>query len=99
MDTYNQETIFHLPGLFRYFDVYKQILDNMEVSPQCFKDNVKIGSIYGCPNCIWNGGRLMLAPPLSKTRLLEIKDYMLHRNVPARFTFTNCLLEEKHCSN
>lgn len=96
MDTYNQETIFHLPGLFRYFDVYKQILDNMEASPQCFKDNVKIGSIYGCPNCIWNGGRLMLAPPLSKTRLLEIKEYMLHRKVPARFTFTNCLLEEKH---
>ena len=31
MDTYNQETIFHLPGLFRYFDVYKQILDNMVV--------------------------------------------------------------------
>ena len=96
MDAYNQETIFHLPGLFRFAGVYEQILSNYESNPEYFKDNIKIGSVYGCPNCIWNGGRLMLSQPLSRTQLIELKDYMYRHNTPVRFTFTNCLLEEKH---
>lgn len=96
MDSYNQEVIFHLPGLFRFFEVYKDIIDNMKDSPHMFKSNFKIGSIYGCPNMIWNGGRLMLWPQPTKTRLLEIKDYMNDKKIPVRLTFTNCLLEEKH---
>ena len=52
MDSYDSETIFHLPGLFRFANVYEQILNNYESNPQCFKDNVKIGSIYGCPSGI-----------------------------------------------
>lgn len=96
IDAYNQETIFHLPGLFRFAEVYKQILSSYKTNPRYFKDNIKIGSIYGCPNGIWNGGRLILIPFWSKTELVKLKDYMYTYNIPARFTFTNCLLEEKH---
>jgi hypothetical protein len=96
MDTYNQETIFHLPGLFEYFMVYEQILQNYKENPECFKDNVKIGSIYGCPPAIWNGGRLITGAPQFKSSLINIRDTLTKYDVPARFTFTNCLLEEKH---
>lgn len=96
MNSYNKETIFHLPGLFEYFNVYEQILQNYRKNPGCFKDNVKIGSIYGCPPAIWNGGRLMTGAPHSKSSLITIRDTLKKYNIPARFTFTNCLLEEKH---
>lgn len=96
MDDYKQEVIFHLPGLFRFFDVYRDIVDNLKEHPEMFKKNIKIGSIYGCPNMNWNGGRLVLAAPLSKSVLIEIRDYMQENNIPVRFTFTNCLLEAKH---
>lgn len=96
IDAYNQETVFHLPGLFRFAEVYKQILSSYKTNPGYFKDNIKIGSIYGCPNGIWNGGRLILIPFWSKTELVRLKDYMYTYNIPVRFTFTNCLLEEKH---
>lgn len=97
MDAYNQETIFHLPGLFEFFNVYVDILENYTDNKKMFKDNIKIGSIYGIPgSCYWNGGRLILATPFSKTKLEQVRDCMQHYKIPVRFTFTNCLLEEKH---
>lgn len=96
MNSYNQETIFHLPGLFGRYELYQQILQNYKENPQYFKDNVKIGSIYDCPAGIWNGGRLITGLPYSKSNLIKVKDFLAKYNIPARFTFTNCLLEEKH---
>lgn len=96
MDSYNQETIFHLPGLFSRYELYQQILQNYKENPQFFKDNIKIGSIYDCPAGIWNGGRLITGLPYSKSSLIKVKDFLAKYNTPARFTFTNCLLEEKH---
>jgi hypothetical protein len=96
MNTYNQETIFHLPGLFGRWDLCKQILENYYDNPQFFKDNVKIGSFYDCPSAVWNGGRLMTGLPFRKSDLIKIKDFLLKYNTPARFTFTNCLLKEEH---
>lgn len=96
MNSYNTETIFHLPGLFRFVNIYERLLYDYKNNPQCFKDNVKIGSIYGCPNGIWNGGRVALFPHWSKTDLIKVKDLLEEYDIPARFTFTNCLLEEKH---
>lgn len=96
MDSYNKEVIFHLPGLFRLTKIYEMLLRGYEQKPEMFKDNVKIGSIYGSPTVIWNGGRTILNCLYPKEQLELIRDFVEHYNVPARFTFTNCLLEEKH---
>ena len=95
MDSYNKEVIFHLPGLFRFSGGYQTFLQLINENPDRLKDNVKIGSIFGSPQCIWNGGRLMTSF-IEKGELESIRDYMKIYNIPARFTFTNCLLEEKH---
>lgn len=96
MNSYNKEIVFHLPGLFRLTKIYEMLLDGYTNHPETFKDNVKIGSIYGSPTVIWNGGRIIINCLYPKEQLELIRDFMQHYNIPARFTFTNCLLEEKH---
>ena len=93
---YNQKTIFHLPGLFRYPGLYEALLKNWRENPETFKDNVVIGSVYDSPTCVWNGGRLVLQNQPGESDLRMLKDMMESVGVPVRFTFTNCLLEEKH---
>lgn len=96
MDKYSREIKFHLPGLFRFFKVYETLLTLYEVKREVFKDNVTIGSIYGSPGYhIWNGGRLMQVS-IQRNELENIKAFMEHHRIPTRFTFTNCLIEEKH---
>lgn len=96
MDSYNKETTFHLPGVFIFFFYYRELLQMIEDNPDILKGNAKIGSIYGCPPCIWNGGRLVRGDMLTREQLGEVKGLMEHYNMPVRFTFTNCVLEEKH---
>ena len=93
---YNKKTIFHLPGLFRYPGLYEALLNNWREHPETFKDNVVIGSVYDSPTCVWNGGRLVLENQPGRIHLEQIKSMMESFGVPVRFTFTNCLLEEKH---
>ena len=93
---YNQKAIFHLPGLFRHPTIYECLIENWKNNPEAFKDNVVIGSIYDCPTCIWNGGRLILQEQQSKSTLENIRNMMHWYQIPVRLTFTNCLLEEKH---
>lgn len=96
MDKYSKEIKFHLPGLFRFFKVYETIINLYETRRKVFKDNLTIGSIYGSPGYhIWNGGRLMQVSN-QRNELEYIKDFMASHNIPSRFTFTNCLIEEKH---
>lgn len=96
MDSYKKTAIFHLPGMFKYPWIHEALLQKMQEVPHIFKDNVKIGSIYGSPTAIWNGGRLVLHLHPTKEELEGIRDMMQHYNIPVRFTFTNSMLEEKH---
>lgn len=91
----NQDIIFHLPGIFNYSVAYKELLPLLQRRPEILRKNVKIGSIYGSPNCIWNGGRAIYNF-YTKELLIQIKKFMEELNIPVRFTFTNCLIEEKH---
>lgn len=96
MDSYNEETIFYLPGLFRFTNLYEALLIKYNHNRYMFKDNIKIGAIYGSPTAIWNGGRGVFKLYLDKDQLIQVKEMMERFNIPVRFTFTNCLLEEKH---
>lgn len=92
-----ETTYWHLPGLC-YFGMINHVLfDAMRRFPDKFRDGAKIGSVYGTfPSAIWNGGRNFLDGVSTKAEVEKvIKSYNAFK-IPARFTFTNVLLEEKH---
>ena len=96
MDSYNKETVFHLPGIFVFFPYYRELFQMIEDNPDILKDNVKIGSVYDCPPCIWNGGRLVRGDMLTHEQLQIVKYTLERYGIPMRFTFTNCLLQDYH---
>lgn len=95
----NREIYWHLPGLC-YFRLMNQVLINlMNKYPESFRDGYKIGSVYGTfPGAIWNGGRTVFGVT-SKGDIEKIIAAYNSKGVPARFTWTNSLLEEKHVTD
>ena len=91
----NQKIYFHLPGMFIYHKAYRVLLSLLKQRPEIMRKNIIIKSVYGSPNCIWNGGRIIHGYS-TKELLEEIRDFMAAMEIPVRFTFTNPLIEEKH---
>lgn len=87
---------FYLPDFYYKYDLNIAIIKILKMHPEYFYDNINITSIYGSfPGAIWNGGRLTPG----NTDYNNIKATIAGFNeldVKVRFTFTNCLLEEKH---
>lgn len=97
MEAYNEKIYFHLPGMFEQIIIYAPLLELYHRKRELFKDNVEIGSVYGAPGCIWNGGRFLFSSlMLDRESLRKYRNNMNYYKIPIRFTFTNCLLEEKH---
>ena len=68
----------------------------MKDYPYAFREGYKIGSVYGTfPGAIWNGGRVVFGIT-GKSDMKKILDLYNSRGIPVRFTWTNCLIEEKH---
>lgn len=91
-----REVFWHLPGLC-YFRLLNQVLMNtMEAHPECFRDGYKIGSVYGTiPGAIWNGGRAVFGIT-TKAEIEKVIATYNNKGIPARFTWTNSLLEKEH---
>ena len=92
----NRKAIFHLPGLFEFYELYKRFLPLFRDHREYFYDWCEIGSVYGAPDdCIWGGGRVGFgdADPSKVAKLM--RDY----GISARLTFSNSLLREEHLSN
>lgn len=89
------EIIFHLPGAFNFFPGIRDLGLLYQQHPHYFREGVKIGSVHGSPFCIWNGGRFT-NNFMTKQHLEVVCKEMKRVNIPVRFTFTNCLLEEHH---
>lgn len=82
---------FHLPGLYEFYDFYREFLPVYFNHKEFFFDWCKIGSIYGAPkDCLWSGGRTSDADASNKDVLNLIKEY----KISARLTFSNSLLNE-----
>ena len=48
----------HLPGFYVFFYMNQIIIKLMKDYPEKFRENYRIGSVYGTfPGAIWNGGR------------------------------------------
>lgn len=90
------EINFYLPDFYDKYELNIVICDMLQLCPQYFYDNIKIGAVYGCfPNSIWNGGRVVLGGA-TKEEIEFIVVEFNRRGIPIRYTFTNTLLEKKH---
>lgn len=87
---------FSIPDFYYNFGINSALLNLIGTRPEMINDNVVIDSIYGSfPAAIWNGGRLAIGVPDSKN-VERTLAYFNNRGLSCRYTFTNCLLEEKH---
>lgn len=87
---------FYIPDPMRLYDLNTRLFNRMDTHPDRYRDNVKVGAVYGCfPGNIWNGGRVCVG---SATReqiehCIQIHNY---NQMPIRFTWTNVALKKKH---
>ena len=84
---------YHLPGLFEFYEFYKEFLKLYREHREYFYDWCDIGSIYGSPSdCLWGGGRVGFgdADPEDVAQLM--KEY----DISSRLTFSNSLLRKEH---
>lgn len=91
-----RKAVFHLPGLFEFYELYRRFLPLYRENGEYFRDGVEIGSIYGAPaDCVWGGGRVGFgdADPLKVAKLM--REY----KIGARLTFSNSLLRQEHLSD
>lgn len=84
---------YHLPGLFEFYELYREFLPLFREHREYFYDWCEIGSFYGAPaDCIWGGGRMGDGNHDPEEVLALMQEY----GISARLTFSNSLLEERH---
>ncbi len=87
---------YHLPGLFEFYELYKEFLPLYRKHREYFYDWCDIGSIYGAPaDCIWGGGRTGFGERDPKEVLKLMQEY----GISARLTFSNSLVTKEHLSD
>lgn len=87
---------YHLPGLFEFYELYKEFLPLYREHREYFYDWCDIGSIYGAPaDCVWGGGRV----GFGEHDLKEVLKLMQEYGISARLTFSNSLLTREHLSD
>ena len=87
---------YHLPGLFEFYELYREFLPLFCTHREYFYDWCEIGSIYGAPeDCLWGGGRVEAGEENPQEVLALMEDY----GISARLTFSNSLLREEHLSD
>ena len=88
--------IYHLPGLFEFYELYRRFLPLFRTHREYFYDWCEIGSIYGAPeNCLWGGGRFSCGECDPQAMMALLREY----GISARLTFSNSLLREEHLAD
>ena len=88
--------IYHLPGLFEFYELYRAFLPLYRGHREYFYDWCEIGSIYGAPaDCLWGGGRVGFGEQDARDVLALTREY----GISARLTFSNSLLRPEHLSD
>ena len=97
MKTPHQGTaLFHLPGLFEFYDLYAAFLPLYRAHREYFYDWCAIGSIYGAPSdCLWAGGRVEYSDRTPREVLALTREY----GISARLTLSNSLLRPEHLTD
>lgn len=87
---------YHLPGLFEFYELYKEFLPLYRKHREYFYDWCEIGSIYGAPaDCIWGGGRVGFGEHDPREVIKLMQEY----GISARLTFSNSLVTKEHLSD
>ena len=85
------KAVYHLPGLFEFYDLYKGFLPLFRGHRDWFHDWCDIGSVYGAPaGCPWDGGRAGFGDAEPAAVAVLMKEY----GISARLTFSNSRLRE-----
>ena len=90
------KAVYHLPGLFEFYDLYKGFLPLFRGHRDWFHDWCDIGSVYGAPaGCPWDGGRAGFGDAEPAAVAVLMKEY----GISARLTFSNSRLREADLAN
>lgn len=90
---------FHLPGLTSHFQFNFIFSETLKTYPEYFREGVEIASVYGTfPPAVWNGGRTQ-QDSCDKNFIKTVLRTLNSSGIPARFTFTNPMLEDRHMSD
>ena len=88
--------VYHLPGLFEFYEFYRVFLPLYRQHREYFYDWCTIGSIYGAPDgCLWGGGRTGCGDAAPGEVLALMREY----GISARLTFSNSLLRAEHLAD
>ena len=86
---------FHLPGLRYNYPLNMFWVSMMKTYPHFFKENIEIGSFFGCfPFSLWNGGRLIINDQCDEEFVTNVVKSINAEGIPVRYTFTNPVLTE-----
>lgn len=90
---------FNLPDFCAGRPTYDYVHYLRQHHSYAFIPNTDIASIFGIfPSSIWNGGGICIGEIANRGYMREIFQYYNDElKLPLRLTFTNPLLEEKHC--
>lgn len=87
----NKKALYHLPGLFEFYELYSEFLPIYKEHREYFYEWCDIGSIYGAPaDCIWGGGRVGFGENDPKKVIELVNEY----GIEPRLTLSNSLLKE-----
>lgn len=87
------KAVFHLPGLFEFYDLYRLFLPLFYEHNEYFFDYCEIGSLYGAPaDCLWGGGRVGFGEATVTEALALTDEY----GISPRLTLSNSLLRPEH---
>ncbi len=90
---------YHIPDFMRHCRLNLTLVEYMKRSPEAFRDDVSIASVYGAfPNMLWNGGRFIQGP-VDPRIVNEIIKQFNSRGIPLRFTMTNPEIKMEHLSD
>ena len=91
-----KKAVYHLPGLFEFYEFYRVFLPLCRRHREYFYDWCTIGSIYGAPDgCLWGGGRTGCGDAAPGEVLALMREY----GISARLTFSNSLLRAEHLAD
>ena len=85
------QAVYHLPGLFEFYELYRVFLPLFREHRDWFYDWCTIGSVYGAPaGCRWDGGRAGFGEAKAEDAAGLMREY----GISPRLTFSNSLLRE-----
>lgn len=92
----NVTALYHLPGLFEFYELYRLFLPLWREHRDWFFEWCDIGSIYGAPmDCLWGGGRASFGEADASDVLALMNEY----GISSRLTFSNSLLKKDHLAD